>query len=272
MSTALRVSTRNARYQQWHAVLSNRAKRQQRGEFLVQGVRPISMAVERGFQIRELLYDADRPRLSEWAAGLLDAVPTTRFALSGDLMGELAEKTEAELLAVVGLPPDDLARIPPRPSLAVAIDRPASPGNIGTIVRSADAFGADGVVVTGHAADPYDPRAVRASTGSLFALPVVRLPGHRAAVEWARGVGLAIVGTDERGSADIDQIDLGRPTLLVIGTEATGLSSGWRDACQAVVRIPMAGSASSLNAATAASVALYECSRQRRSHVHDPGR
>jgi TrmH family RNA methyltransferase len=268
----MRVTTRNARFQQWQALLANRTKRQRAGEFMVQGVRPITLARQHGWEFRELLYDADRPRLSEWATGLLDSVDADRYGLAGQLLAELGEKGETppELLAVVAIPPDVLGRIPRRPSLAVAIDRPANPGNVGSIVRSADAFGADGVLVTGHAADPYDPRAVRASTGSLFAVPVVRLAGHPEAVRWAAVQGLAIVGADEHGPAELDAFDFSLPTMLVIGTEGTGLSTGWRQACHQLVRIPMVGAASSLNAATAAAIALYECGRQRRLHVQRP--
>ncbi|MGC4803826.1 RNA methyltransferase [Micromonospora sp. DT233] len=270
MAVVLRVSGRNARFQQWKALLDNRSKRQRRGEFLVQGVRPITMAVEHGWQIRELLYDTGAA-LSGWAREALDTVRAEKFAVSGELMHELGGKADTvpELLAVVALPEDDLGRIPVGPTmLTVVFDRPTSPGNIGTLVRSADAFGASGVIVTGHAADVYDPKAVRASTGSLFALPVVRVPSHQAVLSWvadvrAEGIGMAIVGTDERGTLDAAEYDFTRPTLTLIGNETTGLSSGWREACDQLVRIPMSGSASSLNAATAATVVLYESARQR---------
>lgn len=168
-----RVSGGNARFQQWKALLGNRSKRQRRGEFLVQGVRPITMAVEHGWQIRELLYDT-KAQLSGWARETLETVRAEKFAVSCELMHELGGKadTAPQLLAVVALPADDLRRIPVGPTmLTVVFDPPTSPGNIGTLVRSADAFGAGGVIVTGHAADVYDPKAVRASTGSLFAVP-----------------------------------------------------------------------------------------------------
>nr|WP_243715449.1 TrmH family RNA methyltransferase [Micromonospora sp. KC207] len=147
-------------------------------------------------------------------------------------------------------------------------DRPTSPGNIGTLVRSAEAFGASGVIVTGHAADVYDPKAVRANTGSLFALPVVRVPSHQAVLSWvadvrADGIGMSIMGTDERGILDAAEYDFTQPTVTSIGNETTGLSSGWRETCDQLVRIPMFGSAISLNAATAATVMLYESARQR---------
>jgi TrmH family RNA methyltransferase len=266
----MRVTSRGARFQEWSALLGNRTKRQRRGEFIVQGVRPITLAVRHGWPVRELLYNADAAP-SRWARETQEAARAPGVAVSADLMAELGRKDEGvpELLAVVELPADELSRIPAGPGLlAVVFDRPASPGNIGTLIRSADAFGASGVIVTGHAADVYDPRSVRASTGSLFALPVVRAPSHRPVLDWAAalragGAGVAMVGADERGPRDAADVDLTGPTLLLIGNEATGLTAGWRDACDELARIPMLGAASSLNAATAASVLLYESARQR---------
>jgi tRNA G18 (ribose-2'-O)-methylase SpoU len=267
----MRISTRNATFQQWQALLTNRNKRQRAGEFLVQGVRPISLAVERGWEIRAVLA-SDGPGLSRWGRDVIDTAEAPRAVVAAELMRELGGKDEdaPELLAVVAMPPDDLARISARENLLVVVfDRPTTPGNIGTLVRSADAFGASGVVVTGHAADPYDPKAVRASTGSLFALPVVRVPSHREVLDWAGelradGVPVRVVGTDERGPVEIAEQDLTGPTVLAVGNETHGLSAAWREACDGMVRIPITGAASSLNAATAASVALYEAARQRR--------
>lgn len=267
----MRVMTRNARFQQWEALLGNRNKRLRGGEFLVQGVRPISMAVEFGWEIRELLCNTDA-RLSAWAQEIIDRSGAAEVDVAGELMAELGGKDETvpELLAVVGMPQDDLDRIPAgADALIVVFDRPATPGNIGTLIRSADAFGASGVIVTGHAADVYDPKSVRASTGSLFSVPAVRISSHRQVLGWVtaireRGVPVQIAGTDEKGDRDAADCDFTKPTLLLIGNEATGLSLAWRESCDYLLRIPMAaGAASSLNAATAASVVLYESIRQR---------
>jgi 23S rRNA (uridine2479-2'-O)-methyltransferase len=275
MPRVLRVSARNASFQQWQALLSNRKKRQRAGEFVVHGVRPVTLALRHGWPVRALIYDAGRP-LSKWATAILedaalDASGTQRVAMAGELLQELGEKDEAapELVAVVAMPADDYARITVSPDfLGVVLDRPASPGNIGTVVRSADAFGAAGVIVTGHGADPYDPKAVRASTGSLFAVPVVRDDGPAGVLEWAQrvrrsGVPLTVLGTDENGDVEAADADLTGAVLLVVGNETTGLSEGWRAACDRIVRIPITGSASSLNAASAATVLLYEAARQR---------
>ena len=124
-------------------------------------MRPITLAIRHGWQVRELLYDG-QARLSRWATEILDRVRSARFAVAPPLLAELGEKAELELLAVVAMP-DDLARA----RSTRLFDRPTSPGNLGTLIRSADAFGAGGVMVTGHAADAHGQRTIRASTGSL---------------------------------------------------------------------------------------------------------
>jgi tRNA G18 (ribose-2'-O)-methylase SpoU len=266
---AMRVTTRNASFQQWQALLTNRTKRQRSGEFLVHGVRPISLALDSGWPVRTLLYNADSP-LSAWARDALAESSGDQVAMSGELMRELGEKNEdtPELIVVVELPPDDLARVElSQQTLGVIFDRPASPGNIGTLIRSADAFSATFVLVTGHAADPYDPRSVRASAGSLFGLPVVRAPSHVPVLSFLATSTHRplLVATDETGDVDIAEADLSGPLILLVGNETAGLSSAWRDAADLTVRIPITGTASSLNAASAATVALYEAARHRRT-------
>ena len=270
MPSVLRVSSRNARFQQWQALLGNRNKRQRAGEFLVQGVRPITLAARFGWRFRALIHDSQRP-LSQWAQDLLRDAGAVQVPMTPDLLAELGEKDEGtpELVAVVEMPADDLGRIEAGDGfLGVVLDRPASPGNIGSVIRSADALGAHGVVVTGHAADVYDPRCVRASTGSLFALPVVRVPGHREVAAWvaaqrAQGCPVVLAAADERGDKDVFDFDFTQPTLLLAGSESAGLSAAWRELSDVVVRIPMAGAASSLNVASATTAVLYEAARQR---------
>nr|WP_306239563.1 TrmH family RNA methyltransferase [Ornithinimicrobium cryptoxanthini] len=284
------VHTRNASFQQWQALLTNRTKRNRTGEFLVHGVRPLRLALERDWPVRALLR-ADRP-LSDWAEDVWRSTPGQHAVLADVLMAELGQKDDSvpELVAVLALPPDDLDRLlrspglrdPSQPALPAPLitvfDRPASPGNIGTLVRSVDAFGGTGVVVTGHAADPYDPRCVRASTGSMLTVPVVRVPSHAEVLTWVQqqqeaGVAIAgaaeaparwvVLGLDEGGRAALRRTDLTGPTVLVVGNETRGLTRAWRDACDEVVSIPMVGAASSLNAAVAGSVVLHEALAQR---------
>lgn len=251
----MRITVRNARFQQLEALLTNRTKRHRAGEFLVQGVRPITQALAHDWPVSQLLVAADR-QLSTWASEVAGSLASQAVEVAPDLLAELAQQDDPpELVLVARIPDDDLGRI--SGDLVVVLDRISSPGNLGTVIRSADAFGASGVVVTGHAADPYDPQAVRATTGSLFAVPVVRLPAPQVPQ------GLQAVGLDESGTTDLHEVDLSRPTALVVGNEKSGLSQAWKDRCDVLARIPMGGSASSLNAASAATVALYEASRQR---------
>lgn len=267
------MTTRNATFQQWEALLTNRNRRHRSGEFVVQGVRPITLALEHGWEVRALLHDADRRR-SQWAQETLDratAAGAQAVAMSAELLRELGEKDEQapELVAVVGLPDDRVERaLPDDVSLAVVLDRPTSPGNLGTVIRSADALGVQGVVVSGHAADPYDPRCVRASTGSLLAVPVCRVDSpapvlERVAALRSAGHDLRLVATDERNAVDVWDHDLTGPTVVLTGNETSGLSAAWRDAADTGIRIPMAGSASSLNMAAATTAVLYEVARQR---------
>ena len=266
-----RIERRNARFQQWQALLANRTKRTRSGEMLVQGVRPITQAIAHGHEIRTLLSDG-RENPSRWARELLAAPPCPVVELAPELMAELGERSDGapELLAVVAMPADDLGRITTgQAPVVVVFDRPTGPGNIGSLARSVDALGGAALIVTGHAADPWDPAAIRASTGSVFAVPVLRAASHREVLEWlesrrAAGEAWSVVGLDEAGGHELADVDLAGPTLLVVGNETVGMSAGWREACDTIAEIPMGGSASSLNASVAGSLALYEVSRQRR--------
>ncbi|APX31961.1 rRNA methyltransferase [Brachybacterium sp. P6-10-X1] len=265
-----RLERRNALFQQWQALLTNRTKRTRSAEMLIQGVRPITQAITHGVELHALLTDG-RERPSRWARELLAAPPAPVVELAPELMAELGERADGapELLALAAVPADDLSRLSPSSSgIVVVFDRPAGPGNIGSLARTVDALGGEGLVVTGHGADPWDPAAIRASTGSVFAVPVLRSPSHQEVMDWiARrreaGEPWSVLGLDEAGGVELADADLTGPVLLVVGNETAGMSSRWREACDRVAEIPMGGSASSLNASVAGSIALYEARRQR---------
>jgi TrmH family RNA methyltransferase len=153
--------------------------------------------------------------------------------------------------------------------LVVVVDRPASPGNLGTIIRSCDAFGATGVIVTGHGVDLYDPLTIRASVGSFFAVPCIALSSHREVSAWAESLrversGMSLIGTSAHADSSLRDFSWGSDVMLVIGNETSGLSHAYREMCDAVVKIPMRGTATSLNAAVATSILLYEIDSYRR--------
>lgn len=267
----LEVSTANTAFQRIDVLRRNRNKRHRYGEFVVEGVRAINGALAGGWTVRSFAYPRDR-QLSRWATDILDAsTADSHLAVAPALFDQISEKEESsELLAMVATRPDSIDRIPRRAGmLVVVVDRPGSPGNLGTLIRSCDAFGADGVIVSGHGVDLYDPATIRASVGSFFAVPSIALPSHREVGEWVSGLrqsypGLTLVGTSARASSELRDFAWGTEVVLLVGNETTGLSHAYREMCDAVVRIPMRGTATSLNAAVATSIVLYEVDAHRR--------
>jgi TrmH family RNA methyltransferase len=132
------------------------------------------------------------------------------------------------------------------------------------LIRLADAMGADAVVLAGHSVDPYNGKCLRASAGSIFAVSVLELPDATAAIEALRGAGLQVLATTLDGELPLDDADLALPTAWLFGAEAHGLSPDVAALADARVRIPMSGSAESLNVAAAASICLYQSSRAHR--------
>jgi 23S rRNA (uridine2479-2'-O)-methyltransferase len=268
--TLLKIFSANADFQYLETLKRNRTKRARAGEFFVEGVRNINHALKYGWRVNAWIYTREK-RLSDWATGILaQSTANKHYELSVALLEKLSDKEEpSELLALVATPPNDLARIPIRADLCVVVlDRPASPGNLGTIMRSCDALGVHGLVITGHAADLYDPETVRATTGSFFALPTVVLPSHKELLPWLDSLrqrlpGLQLVGTSAKATQPISQHDFRAPTVLVVGNENHGLSESYRALCAVMLTIPMSGSASSMNIACATSILLYEITRQR---------
>lgn len=266
MSRTFDLTTRNSEYQRFETLKRNREKRARQGLFFLEGVHPVEQAILAGYSFYAIGFDRDA-RLSGWAKDMLEkAQPEFIFRMGSELHRALSDREEpCELLCLArqrpGLPefaPDPLA-------LYAVFDRPSAPGNLGTVFRSADAFGARCVITTGHAADFYDPQCVRASIGTLFRRPHVNMESAGPAAEYlrARPEKPLIVGTSARGEACITELDLTGPVALAIGNETFGLSKAWKEKCDVLVRIPITGAASSLNAGSAATVCLYEIARQR---------
>ena len=266
----LQVSTANLAFQHVDVLRRNRTKRHRYGEFVVEGVRAINGAIVGRWTIRSFAYARGRP-LSRWATSILDAsTAESHLEMEPTLFEAISEKDEPpELIAVVAMRPDSTERVPVGAGMTVVVvDRPASPGNLGTLIRACDAFGVGGVIVTGHGVDLYDPNTIRASVGSFFAVPCVTLPSHREVRAWVREVkrscpDVTVVGTSARGSSPVRDFRWSSEIVLVVGNETSGLSHAYREMCDAIVAIPMRGSATSLNAAVATAIVLYERASRR---------
>lgn len=267
----LRVSKRNALFQEWLALKSNRQKRHRSGQFLVEGTTAIDAAVQHGWQLTALLYPAGRRR-SAWAeAHLARQVAERHVEIDPELLGELTDRHEGtELLAIARIRSPELAALVlTEPWLVVAVDRPKSPGNLGSIIRTAVSFDAAAVIMTGHATDPFDPASVRASVGTLFDVPVVRLPSHAPLLEWVTArrsqQPLTLLGTGQHGTEVIDRVDLTGNVLIILGNETEGLSQAYRASCDRFASLPTSPRQPSLNVSAAAAIVLYEVRRQRAS-------
>jgi tRNA G18 (ribose-2'-O)-methylase SpoU len=252
-TTITKINTENSDFQYIETLQRNRTKRNKTREFVVEGVRSINQAVLNHWTINALVYTRDK-RLSDWAEGVIEhSGAKIHFVLPSPLMGKLSQKEDtSELIAIAAMPTDDLARIPERTNLLVVVlDRSTNPGNLGTVIRSCD------------------PETIRATTGSFFSLPVVRLPSYKELIPWLGEMKqhleqLQVVGTSARAEIPIQSYSFTAPTILLVGNESHGLSENARALCDAMVTIPMYGSATSLNIACATSILLYEVDRQRR--------
>jgi TrmH family RNA methyltransferase len=266
----IRIYTENNDFQYLETLGRNRSKRHQTQTFLVEGVNAINQALANQWQIEAYAFVNDQ-RLSDWATSLIgQSTAQKHYSLPGALMQKISQKDNpSELIAIPHIPADDLARIPANANpLIVILDRIASPGNLGTIIRSCEALGVDGIIVTGHAVDLYAPETIRATTGSFFAIPVIRLTSSKELMPWLQKLKkkyprLTLVGTSAKAKLHLYAHNFKTPTVLLIGNENHGLSVHYREMCDAHITIPMVGSASSMNVACATSILLYEINRQR---------
>ena len=271
-----KVYAKNADYQKFEVLKTNRNKRYRYGEFFVEGVRNLNEAIENGWEISSFLYAPERG-LSDWAKGLLKDVKTqVNYELSAELLSELSGKEDAsELLAVVKMREDSLApflAVQKKKPLFVLFDRPSNRGNLGTLLRTCDAFGVDGLLLTGHGVDLYDPEVVGASMGSFFNVPAVRVQTNEDVFAFMAQMrekhpGFLTVGTTAHKQHPIWGETLTGPLLLMVGNETDGLCYAFKEACDLLCTIPLAetSSASSFNVACAATAMLYEATRQRQA-------
>ena len=265
------IYVRNNIYQHFQVLKTNRNKRYRAGEFFVEGVRSINEAVRQGWHVKSFLFG--RGRLSDWADNLLRTVGTEmNYRLTEELLGELSGKTDtSELMAVVGMREDKLKEsyLSDNPFI-VLFDRPSNRGNLGTMIRSCDALGADLLIMTGHGVDLYDPDVVVSAMGSFFKLPVVRAADNNALWSFAADVkrrfpAFQVIGTTAHRENPVQNVDLTGPVMLMLGNETMGLNQAFKDKCDILCTIPMAEDsyASSFNVSCAASILMYEVMRQR---------
>jgi RNA methyltransferase, TrmH family len=251
--------------------LHNGKGRARASAFLVEGPHAVTAALDApGYRVRELFVTddlADRETALMRAAAGQD-VPI-RLVTPAVLRRISDTVTPQGAVAVVAVPAGAACRgFETQPRLAVLLDQISDPGNAGTVIRTADAAGAGLVVLTRGGVDVWSGKCVRASAGSLFNVEVATDVAALDAVAQARRAGLVVLATSAQGDDDLDELvdsgELARPTLWALGNEAHGLDPAVCDAADRVVRIPIYGSAESLNLAVASAICLYASARAQR--------
>jgi TrmH family RNA methyltransferase len=246
--------------------LADRRQRRREGAFVVHGIQPVWQAVEAGAEIDTLVV---APQLLRSPAAIsLVAQQRAQGArvarMSADLFARLSDRdSPAGIAAIVRARPSALGELAVgRGSVFVALHEIGNPGNLGTIIRTADAAGGAGVILVGHTTDPYDPAAVKASMGALFHVPVARVPTVDELLGWARAGAVTVATTSARAGDSFWEADLAPPLVFLLGSEGRGLPDGVLDRGELRLRIPIVGSAESLNLAMAAGLLLYEAHRR----------
>ena len=240
--------------------------RKESGLFVTEGMKLVADAVEEDWPIKILVYGAkvaDHP--------VVRRVATTAHARGGDVL-EVSEAVLAKITRrenpqmVVGVFEQKLtpkSAIKPGPTgVWVALEGIKDPGNLGTIIRTADAVGAEGVILVGDTVDPFGVEAVRATMGSIFHMKLARMSVDEFK-SWRKGWPGIVVGTHLSGKSDYRTIDYDRPVMLFMGNEQSGLPDDLAGICDHLVKIPQAGRADSLNLAIATGVMLYEIRRDK---------
>jgi TrmH family RNA methyltransferase len=266
VAKVISVKTENAEFQIIRALKLSRSKRAETGEIFIEGTESVKMAVKAGLELTRIIIAGARTRgLSRWAQDLIQARPGAKvLELKEGLYGELCDRTEPpEVLVTAKQRSLSLSGLSlPRNPLILLFDRPGDMGNLGSTVRSLNALGGDALLILGHGVDPWDPKVIRASLGSVFFTPVVPLRSNRELggfiAEQKERNGLQVWGTDSQGAVPLGSAGLRRPLLLVIGNEAKGMSLALKQLCDGIASIPLSGDVNSLNAACAASICLWE--------------
>jgi len=234
--------------------------RRRAARFLAEGPNLVEAALRRGLVSDVFATEDAAARFADLLAGTPTQLVTERAAKAlSDTV------TPVGLVAVCTIPDAGLAQVlADAPTLVAVPVGVSEPGNAGTIIRVADAMGADAVVLAGPSVDPYNGKCLRASAGSIFSIPVIAEPDTQAVVAGLRDAGLQVLATVLDGSVSLDDVDLARPTAWLFGPEAHGLPADVVELATARVRIPMAGNAESLNIGSAAAICLYQSARASR--------
>ena len=254
MEKTIITSLSNPLIRQARALRQKKA-RLESGLFLVEGIHHVGEAVSAGWNIHSVLYAPDLLS-SDFARKLIDRLSSKAQPVSAQVIESLADKENPQgILAILHQKQIQLSSLPSLLT-SVALVAPQDPGNVGTILRSMDAVGADALFLLEGGVELYHPTVIRSSMGTIFWKPVLQTSFDEF-VAWARGQRYQLIGTSAHGDVEYQTLNPEVPWVLVLGNEQKGLSLEQTKACDVTVSLPMKGRVSSLNLAVAAGVLLY---------------
>ncbi len=250
------TSAQNPKIKHLLALQEKSRLRREEGLFVVEGRRELEHCLAAGFQLDTLFLCPEIcPEFAAARTVYVSKEVYAKIAYRGGTEGVIAEVRWKERSL------DDLLTGKDSP-LIMVMERVEKPGNLGAVLRSADAAGADGVILCDPLTDLYNPNLIRASIGAIFTVPVVACTSAEA-IAWLKANNIRILTAQLQDSAPYYDVDMTCGTALVMGTEATGLTDAWRQAADAHILIPMLGRLDSLNVSVSAAILLYEAVRQR---------
>lgn len=258
MNVELISSSQNPLIKRIRAVKTRKGRQRERA-FWVEGLAHVLEAIQAGWDVQELVRAPDLLK-SDDAAALLEASSILPRDVAADVFERISDRdgptglgaiVSARQLGLGGIEID-------KTSLITILVEPQDPGNLGSILRTAYSAGVDAVVLVGQSTDPFDPRAVRASMGALFRVPIAREGKIEGLIEWAEKVGLRLIGTSARADRSYRDVDYTLPAGIVMGNEQRGIPDDLTRACDVLATIPMVGTIRSLNLSAATAVVLYE--------------
>ncbi|MGB9679967.1 MAG: TrmH family RNA methyltransferase [Thermoanaerobacteraceae bacterium] len=237
--------------------LKDKKERFNQGLFLVEGRNSVSELIKSNFKIKHII-------LAETFNEILDFPKTDIVYVSDNIFNKLSDTvTPQKVLAVVEIPSYDINQIVKNNGIYLIADNIQDPGNLGTIIRSSDAFNVKCVFTINNCVDIYNPKVVRATMGSIFHIPVFNVSDIDELFRILKNNNIQVVATDLKAENYLHEVDLKSSVVFIMGNEAKGISNIYGKYIDKYIKIPMSGKAESLNVSIATSIFLYESQRQR---------
>jgi 23S rRNA (uridine2479-2'-O)-methyltransferase len=257
------ISVENAEYQIIKSIKQNRIKRSKLHEIFIEGTECIKQAINANIEITRIIIK-NIAGLSDWGKGVIRQNSNAKIIEMSDILyDELTDKmSPSEMLITAKIKQNEIGDINSKNPFILVFDRPSDYGNLGSIIRSANAFNVDGIFIIGHGIDIYEPKVIRSSLGSIFFTKIVAIRSMEELLDYIRiqkeKNNMEIVGTDSNGTVSLKNCKMNKPIMVIIGNEAKGMSIGLKEICDKIIKIPMEGNINSLNVSCAVSIIIWE--------------